>query len=320
MNLTLIGQSQWARDMAKGIAQFGGARTTVVPMDRLRDMYGLLRLRALRHTDVLVRVGFRPGAGTVRGRAFDALLAAATVGARARRAFFWIGTDVDNTLKQASSGASMARFRRLVLNATNVADGFGLRDELRALGVAASVAWMPPRYANRSPELPALPDRFTVLSYLPDARHEFYGSRVLLEAARRLPDVRFRIASGTGSWAIDVPGNVEFLGRVPDIRPLMRDASCLARIVEHDGTSGMVLEALTYGRAVIYSSPFPHTTHVPFGDTEAFEYAVLALMPGGSAAFVSPDAEAATWAQAASDEAECWTTLLEALTGGPGRS
>jgi Glycosyl transferases group 1 len=320
LKIVLIGQSHWARDVAAGVNEFTDAQVTVVPMDTARDVPGLLRLRDLRGADVLVRVGFRPGADTPRGRTFDAALSAVRVGARGRAAYFWIGTDVANALSQAARGDDMRRFRRLTADATHVADSYQLRDELRGLGIDAAVAWMPPRHVNRGPALPAFPDRFTVLSYVPDLRHDFYGGPVLLEVARRLPDVRFRITSGEGGWASsDAPENVTFLGRVPDVAPLFAESSCLVRTVEHDGLSGMVLEALSYGRQVVYSARLPHTVYARFGDADALETALRGLVARSASVPSEDDAAAAAWVRSISDKRECWATLLSALTGGPGR-
>ena len=163
----LVGQSQWAYDMARGFSTVADLQATVVPMDYMRDAPRLLRLGAFRTADNLVRVGFRPGASTLRGSAFDFLLSLITAGTHAKHSFFWIGSDVQETSEQAALGGDMRRFRESTRQATHVADSFELRNELRLLGLEATVAWMPPRYPNRSSQLPRLPPRFTVLSYVP---------------------------------------------------------------------------------------------------------------------------------------------------------
>jgi hypothetical protein len=172
----------------------------------------------------------------------------------------------------------------------------------------------------RDSPLPPLPRAFTALSYVPDFRHEFYGGDMLLEAARCLPEIEFRVTSGTGEWADSVPPNVHFLGRVEDMADEFRASSCLVRMVRHDGLSNMVIEALSFGRPVVYSARLPHTRFVEFGDAHGLERALVELSARDASDPLPEDRADAAWAVEISDETECYQTLLSALTGGPGRA
>ena len=72
--------------------------------------------------------------------------------------------------------------------------------------------------------------------------------------------------------AAPAPPNVEFLGLQRDLDPVYRAASILIRVPPHDSLSAMVLEALAWGREVIYSRPFPYTRQA--GDEEEAEEAL----------------------------------------------
>jgi len=320
VKILFVGQSRWCADLAHGITRFTEAQAETMPMDHARDALNLADIGKLRNADLIVRVGFRPGAHTPRGTAFDALLELAR-GSAGRVAYFWIGTDVADTVQQASATQDMARFRRLTKDAIHVAVSYQLRDELEPIGIQAEVAWMPPRHVNREAELPPFPEIFTVLTYVPDFRHEFYGGDVLLEAARQLPEMEFRVTAGAGNWVQCAPPNVHFLGHVvANMAEEFRNSSCLVRMVRHDGLSNMVIEALSYGRPVIYSARLPHTEYVEFGDVDSLEGALRRLAAQGETVPARKEADAAVWAVEISDEEECYRTLLRAFTGGAGRS
>jgi hypothetical protein len=127
-----------------------------------------------------------------------------------------------------------------------------IADELRPLGITAEVV---PLTSTRMPARVApLPDRFTVLSYLPHKRPDFYGQRDVMELAGALPDVPFLIAGNDGT-GMNAPANVEFLGWQTAMEPVYQRATVLLRQPEHDGLSFMVLEALAAGRYVIWNHP-----------------------------------------------------------------
>jgi len=319
VNILFIGQSHWCADLARGITRFTDASAETMPMDHMRDALSLTDLRKLRNADLIVRVGFRPGAHTLRGKLFDALFEFAR-GRAGRLGYFWIGTDVADTVEQDAADQDMRRFRRLTDDATHVAVSYQLRDELATIGVPAQVAWMPARHVYRDAPLPPLPEAFTVLSYVPDFRHDFYGGDMLLEAATRLPDVQFRITAGVGDWAQAKPANVRFLGRVEDMAEEFRGCSCLVRMVRHDGLSGMVIEALSYGRPVVYSARLPHTRFVDFGDVDRLASTLRELADRVARQPAAQEVADAAWAVEISDEAECYQTLLRAFSGGSGRA
>ena len=107
-----------------------------------------------------------------------------------------------------------------------------------------------------------LPEPPSVMSYWRDEYADFYRAEWVMELARRLPEVHFRIAGASGK-GLDAPDNVEFLGWQKDLNELYRQSTIYVRLVKHDGRCGGTLpEALARGRYVVYSQKHPHCRHV----------------------------------------------------------
>jgi hypothetical protein len=104
---------------------------------------------------------------------------------------------------------------------------------------------------------PPLPEKFTVLSYLPPGKPEFYGEFLVKHLVDKYPHIHFKIV-GIDSFSnspnvTSVPINYEL-----DIHHLYKDVSLLIRLTEHDGYSSMVLEAMSLGRNIIWTYDIPH--------------------------------------------------------------
>lgn len=235
-------------------------REGLTPLRVAPETGRLASLRALWHSDVVLK-----SFGAYSAGYFRLFVTAKMVGKRI--ALFWIGTDV---LHAGSSHRRWAaRIQRLVdLNLTVTPE---LRDELLTLGIPAHV--VPIVSDLSSIEVQPLPEGQTVLSYLPPAEHRFYGSELVRDLARKLPDTQFVVVGGWHDPA--PPANVKCLGFVRDMAAVYRRCSVLVRLTPHDGLPKMLLEALAYGRNVVWSRPFPHC-HVAHHPAEALEL-LLAL-------------------------------------------
>jgi hypothetical protein len=129
-----------------------------------------------------------------------------------------------------------------------------LAEEVRSLGINCEyvqASFVPPV----SPD--PLPENFSVLVYAPAARKaDLYGLDLILQVAKRLPNIAFNLVGLQEKSLSDAPRNLRVYGQV-DLDRFYRQSTVLWRPVRHDGLSFMVLEALAHGRHVLYSYPFP---------------------------------------------------------------
>jgi hypothetical protein len=160
------------------------------------------------------------------------------------------------------------RYFEKSLAADHIAGAPWLQKELEVMGVKSQCIVFPERLPRVS-LIPSLPEEFCVMSYVPDRRHGMYGGEQIVAAAKALPQIRFEITGGNGSWAGQVPNNVKFLGWVEPLDEIYAHSSVVLRILEHDGIGATVKEALMYGRHVICSYTLPFTSTVRFGDTKS---------------------------------------------------
>jgi hypothetical protein len=105
-------------------------------------------------------------------------------------------------------------------------------------------------------ELP-WPEEPAVLCYTPPTGGGLYGVPRLLKLAGRLSGVKFYSCGAAGPPA-GAPPNWEHLGLLDDMGPAYARARVLVRPTRRDGLPRMVLEALGYGRRVVWTQPFPH--------------------------------------------------------------
>ena len=166
---------------------------------------------------------------------------------------YWVGSDV---LKVISSKKTMLKAKFLnFFTDKHLATSEILVKELKSIGIDAE--WLPIVPENLTPSIEPFPDKFTVLSYLPDDRRAFYGSKIIYKLAEEFPNIRFLVVAGTAEKQKKMQ-NIEYLGWQEDMELIYRQSTVLIRMTEHDGLSKMVLEALAHGRQVIRSYEFPY--------------------------------------------------------------
>lgn len=189
---------------------------------------------------------------------------------RKPRVIHWVGSDITSLYTNPH-----LRWLSTRPNVRNLAEVDWTIEELRKLGIEATLAPLPPRLPAVSEPTP-LPKRFTVLLYLPKTRGEFYGRREYERLIRAFAKrgVRFLIVGGGECYAPPEADVVQLGWRV-DLDEIYRDSSVLVRFTKHDGLSIMVLEALTHGRHVLWSQDFPFATQVRTYDEIAEEIELL---------------------------------------------
>ena len=207
---------------------------------------------------------------------------------QAATVYYWIGTDVLNAVRDVRQGRVRSRFFESARQDIHIADAPWLVEELASIGVQAErLSYPAPILKADAP--PALPDRFSVLSYVPDRRFRFYGGPAILEAARSFPRIPFHIVGGTGKWAKDGPANLQFHGWQKDMRPFYRNASVVVRLVRHDAVGTTAQEALCFARHLIYSYPLPHSLPVAVDDGLALRRRIGQLFEEHQAGVLAPN-------------------------------
>ena len=267
VSVCLLGQRYWVGKLEENLNQFGSSRLHAFALP-LNSRFFKDWQRAL-SADLIVRLGFRPGARTLRGRAFDALWSTLhLLNPKAVGVFYWLGTDVLNTTEDLSAGKLRQRCYAKAKKDYHLADATWLAEELQKIGIEAlpKTVTLPQLAAGDTPDLPAA---FSVLTYIPDGRYRFYGGDCLYEAARNLPDIRFDVLGGLGAWVSKPLANLVFHGWQSDMSSFYRKATVVVRLVQHDGTGLTAVEGLSLGRHVIYSHPLPYTLRVAWEDSGA---------------------------------------------------
>jgi len=168
----------------------------------------------------------------------------------------WLGTDVLYAITDKSY-KWRARITSLFID-KHLAVAPHLVQELDSVGIRAEEVPIVSQFIPntlRSAELVEI----RVLAYLPDEWEQFYGAAVVYQLAQQFPYVQFLVVGGTQGKQIGLT-NVSNLGSVPAMKmdEVYGMAPIMIRVVEHDGLSRMVLEALAKGNQVIYSYDFPY--------------------------------------------------------------
>lgn len=168
--------------------------------------------------------------------------------------YHWIGTDVYRFINDAFIKRF---FKKLIINSPIVSSlvvSENLKYELQQYSVESSI--LPLTKLKFVNEVPALPAKFSVLSYVPKNRWDFYHGDLINELSIKMPDVDFHILAA-GRKNSSRP-NLFLYDFVDDTIPFYKKCSVLLRITVHDGLPKMVLEALSYGRQVLWNESFPH--------------------------------------------------------------
>jgi len=231
---------------------------------------------------------------------------------RRREFLYWIGSDVLSILEQTANGSLSEAGARTIARGVNLTVAPHLSMELLDAGIASSLLEYPKPLPEVSEDLEPLPTEFTVLTYLPTARFEFYGGLSIVEAARQLPDIRFRIIGGERP-DIDCPKNMEFLGFLENPVPAFIGCSVFVRMTRHDGSPSSVIEALVLGRPVIHTYPVPHCFYVHFGDTAGLVRELRRLRSLSTRGLLGPNLDGAIWARAEFDPERCFERVLRRL-------
>lgn len=174
--------------------------------------------------------------------------------ARKKVIVHWIGTDVLKLSENPRKGILWKIGIRMV--DLHLTDFQPLAEELKILGIDSKVVPLIADIPLESVEI-SWPQDDQVFVYLPEIRKEFFSEKIIFQLAEEMPNVNFLIAC---YYSKDGPSlkNIKYLGFVQDMDKMWEQVKVYLRIVEHDGLSHTVIEALARGKQVIWSCPFPH--------------------------------------------------------------
>lgn len=228
--------------------------------------------------NVVMRVGVRPGSVGKRLFLLDSLWWLFTkIFWHKKFIYYWIGTDVLEATRDCKQGYS-SFFSYAYTQSIHFSNAPWLKEELSKVGIESDLVLFP---VGKVPPPPSenieWPEAFTVVSYVPDGRHIFYGGEALVVAARKMPHIKFLIVGGIGTWLREKPANLTFLGFVKNMDEVINRAHVVIRHVEHDAIGGTVREGLFYARHVVYSYTIPYTLYAAWGDTDALCSAIASL-------------------------------------------
>jgi hypothetical protein len=165
----------------------------------------------------------------------------------------WVGTDVTKSKKIRTPNEEYLQ------KAHHFCEVSWIKDELKEMNIDAGILNFFNFKTQLNAEYPA-GTKLKVLSYMAQNREDYYGYEKLMSAAKSFPNVDFTIIGTNGKN--EKLSNVKFLGWVDNVSDLMEQHHVCLRLVEHDGLSGFILEALYKKRHVIYSEKLNHTVHV----------------------------------------------------------
>lgn len=168
--------------------------------------------------------------------------------------YHWIGTDVYRCLNDFYLKKIL---KKLILNTArifNLTVNQALQEELQQIGISSEV--LPLVKLNFTEDIPPLPEKFSILTYIPHSRWDFYNGDLVLELAKEFPEINFHLLAAGNIPS--KPENVFTYDFIDDVKQFYANANVLLRITTHDGLSKMVLEALSFGRHVLWSELFPN--------------------------------------------------------------
>lgn len=200
------------------------------------------------------------------------LLGARCLGVR-KLVMLWSGSDALWAKKDAAAG----KMNPWVAAKTHWAVSPWIAQEVLSLGLNCEHVQV--SFVPVVKDICPMPGKFSVLSYVPSAdKADLYGWDQIVEAAKALPSVNFKVVGLRERGTLSAPSNVKIEGWTDNLAMHIREASVIFRPVQHDGLSFMVLESMAQGRHVLYSYPLPGTTHAKDAETAIRELRRLAKL------------------------------------------
>lgn len=193
----------------------------------------------------------------------------------------WIGTDVLNAINPDANRRFYQKVYETVWNIllrykyksntlVHLAGAPWLVEELATIGIKAKylpITSINTKNLEQSTNI--IEKDIDILSYVPFKRFSFYGGNEIIKLAEEFPSYKFFLLHPdldeiTPDITKMYPENVIISPKVEfeDMQKLYLSSKVFLRLVEHDGLSLSVLEALFYKLQVFWTYPFPNVHYV----------------------------------------------------------
>jgi len=181
---------------------------------------------------------------------------------------WWIGSDVWHITKDPytiRSQTGKTRRQKYIdcikkLRVRHLVVSEKCRNELATVGIKAEVLTLVPD-VSKIGKLP-LPEKYTVAVYMPSRKTDFYQWGDIKNIARLCPDVKFIVYGNKRVIPTSGIKNIQLRGWVKDTKKIFQDCNLLLRLLNHDGFSKSVIEAVCHDRFVISNQPYPKLCHL----------------------------------------------------------
>ncbi len=258
IDLTIIGSGRWPDHLAKLLHDHSDLQVEAINI-RERDW----PLKLAKGSGPMLRVGLRPGASNRNGRLFDAVWRLIIAVRRRSVAYYWIGTDVWDSI---NAGDQIPKW---ALDAPHWVGAPWFANELAPLGIAADNVWFPTDSPGADRSASVMPTgTFIVSSYVPAFNADLYGWPFIQDVARALPAIEFEVF-GDGSERLKASPNVSLLGEVANGAAVIERSHVHLRPTKHDAFAGTVREALALSRYVAFSQPLDGVFTIDQDHTES---------------------------------------------------
>lgn len=194
---------------------------------------------------------------SLEGFAVHSKAAALALFLKKKLVLHWVGSDVLNAKRAYREGLVS---NKIIDAATHFSEAVWIQSELEAIGIKSEIVNYS-GFDKKDFQISELPKTFSILSYVAKGREEFYGLDKLIRLAGDFPDIEIKIAGISDSQRV-IPTNVRLLGWVNSMDEHFKNCVLFLRLMEHDGLSFSVREALANGRYVGYSYEYANVFYI----------------------------------------------------------
>lgn len=170
----------------------------------------------------------------------------------------WAGSDVLKAKKFFEKGMINKNY---IYKPVHFSESKWIQCELREIGIETKLckASLCNIEKNNKDNIEFLTNNKSIIAftYLGKNRENFYGLDNIIKLAEKFPNVKFRVCGTDGENLVHL-NNIEYLGWINNVNEELDNCNIFLRLIEHDGLSNTVLEALSKGKFVIYSYPFDY--------------------------------------------------------------